>query len=93
MNDNTTEILTKEWNRSKIIWKHGLISATILGVAHSIPAYVVAPEVFNFSKAGIVKLVSIILASGILGACTYLIKSPLPPLPKELKNEETNSNS
>lgn len=61
------------------IWTHGLASAVILGVCHSVSVLIVAPESFNF-HTGFVKLLEVSLASGIIGAATYLTKSPLPPI-------------
>lgn len=83
-----TEIIRRKWKRNRILWTHGLIAAIILGVAHSVPPVLVAPETFNLHE-GLSKLGMVAIASGLLGAFTYLSKSPLPQLPKELEEEIT----
>ena len=78
-------VIRKKWGRNKLLWLYGLVSATILGITHSVTPMLVAPETFNFN-GGLKKLLTIVIVSGALGAFTYLSKSPLPALPKELQN-------
>lgn len=87
-----TIFINKKWKRNKIVWFYGLASATVLGISHSITPMIVAPETFNFN-GGLKKLGIVAMVSGLLGAMTYLSKSPLPALPKELLNEESKSDS
>lgn len=92
MSEAETEILKKKWRRNKILWTHGLVSAIILGVSHSIVPMFVSPDTFNL-KDGFGKLITIVVASGLLGTCTYLLKSPLPALPKEMLDEKNDSDT
>lgn len=86
MSDSETELIRKKWNRNRILWVHGLGSAVILGIAHSVTTVFVAPETFNFTT-GLAKLAQVATASGVIGAFTYLAKSPLPSLPTELATQ------
>ena len=86
MSDSETELIRKKWSRNRILWVHGLGSATLLGIAHSITPVVVDPATFNLTT-GLHKLLTMVVASGVLGAFTYLAKSPLPALPKELEDD------
>ena len=88
--ESNTVLLTKKWKRNKIIWIYGLTSATILGIAHSVIPTLAAPETFNLHQ-GLSKLLTIVAASGLLGALTFLSKSPLPALPKEYEQNETTN--
>lgn len=88
MSEQETDIIRRKWRRNRIVWSYGLASAIILGVAHSVPPALVAPETFNFHD-GWRKLLMVSIASGLLGALTYLSKSPLPPLPEEFSGDVT----
>lgn len=81
--------MQREWRMNVIRWSYKLTAATILGVSHSISPMVVSPETFNIHE-GLKKLLTIILVSGLLGAFTFLAKSPLPKLPKELNENDTD---
>lgn len=83
---NETEIIKRKWRRNRLLWIYGLVSASILGVAHSVTPAIVSPETFNFTT-GLNKLITVMIVSGVLGAFTYLAKSPLPALPKELESD------
>ncbi len=64
------------------VWLYSLFAALIGGAVNSVAATYVAPEVFNFSHAGLIKLGQLALAGGLLGLLTYLKQSPLPKLDK-----------
>lgn len=83
MSENT-DIFESKYKRNKILWKHGLYSGIILGIAHSITPVVIDPKTFNLTD-GFKSLITLIIASGVMGAATYLMKSPLPELPDEIK--------
>lgn len=59
-------------------WVHGLVAATIGGTVNAIVLIVADPITFNLS-AGLNKLLSVALVSGVFNACLYLKQSPLPP--------------
>lgn len=60
-----------------ILWLKGLISAVISGVATSVTMAIVDPATFNLQE-GLNKLITLATVSGIISACNYLKKSPLP---------------
>lgn len=59
-------------------WLHGLASAAIGAVGAAVPLVIVAPDTFNFTHAGWVKLGQVCLTSAVIAAAAYLSKSPLP---------------
>lgn len=66
-----------------VIWFYSMIAAVITGTAHSIAPILIAPQTFNLAE-GKTNLLSIFGISALIGVVTYIIKSPLPELPKEL---------
>ncbi len=60
-----------------IVWLKGLMAAIISGAAHSIAAMIIDPAKFNFST-GLKPIGEMALVSGIIGACLYLQRSPIP---------------
>ena len=60
-----------------MIWLKGLISATVSGAAASIGTMVAAPTDFNLG-AGLRRLLTVAVVSGIIGAANYLKQSPIP---------------
>ena len=60
-----------------IVWLKGLISATVSGAAASIGTMVAAPADFNLG-AGLRRLLTVAVVSGIIGAANYLKQSPIP---------------
>ena len=61
-------------------WLYGLASAAIGAAAGGITASVVAPESFNFSHAGLMKLAALCGVNALLAAAMYLKQSPLPAI-------------
>lgn len=61
-------------------WAYSLISACIGAAATGVTSMVVAPESFNFSHSGLIKLGEMCAANALLAAALYLQKSPLPPI-------------
>ncbi len=64
-------------NTKKIIWVKGLLSATISGAAASVGTMIAAPTDFNLG-AGLRRLITVAVVSGIIGAANYLKQSPIP---------------
>lgn len=71
------------------VWLYGLVSAIITGSAHAIVGAVVKPEVFNFG-AGLHDLLKLACGAGIVGASTYLMKSPLPAIKADIESQKGN---
>jgi len=67
--------------RSFEFWIYGLACSVIAGAANTLVLMVVDPKTFNLQ--GLSPLKEVAIVSGLFAAATYLIKSPLPPLPKE----------
>jgi len=67
--------------KSVRVWAHGLGAAAVGGGASAITAMVLDPEKFNLSDLWM--LAKAFLVSAIVSSAFYLVKSPLPPLPKE----------
>lgn len=61
-------------------WAYSLLSAAIGGAANSLGGFVVAPDVFNFSHAGLVKLGELALFGAAVPVLALLKQSPLPTL-------------
>ena len=66
------------------VWLRGLISAAVGGAANAAAAVYVAPDTFNFSGEGFVKLLQLAGAGALIALLGYLKQSPLPP-EKKLK--------
>ena len=65
-------------------WLHGLLSATVAGVASGIVMNLADPKDFNLSdRAAILRLVSVCVGLGLSHAGAYLAKSPVPELGDE----------
>jgi hypothetical protein len=60
-------------------WLHGLGSAFVGGGANVVATMAIDPEDFNIS-AGMHKVLTLWLASGLISAALYLKQSPLPQL-------------
>ncbi len=60
-----------------IVWFKGLLSATISGAAASAGTMIAAPADFNLG-AGLRRLITVAIVSGIIGAANYLKQSPMP---------------
>lgn len=61
-------------------WAYSLLSAAIGGAAGSLGGFVVAPDVFNFTHAGLQKLGELALFGAAVPVLTLLKQSPLPPM-------------
>jgi hypothetical protein len=61
-------------------WLYSLISACIGAAASGVTSMVVAPESFNMTHTGLIKLCEMCVANAILAAALYLKQSPLPGL-------------
>jgi len=75
------------------IWIKGLIAAGIAGGANSIAVVIVDPINFNL-QAGLNNLITVGIVSAIVGACLYLIKSPIfeyEPVRRKTSNTRTGS--
>ncbi len=59
-------------------WIYGLLATGISAGASCVTAGVIAPESFNFSHAGLVKLGTLCAVNAILAVALYLKQSPLP---------------
>lgn len=59
-------------------WLYALASAAIGGAAGSLGGFVVAPDVFNFSHAGLQKLGELALFGAAVPVLALLKQSPLP---------------
>ena len=59
-------------------WLRGLIGGFIGGAANSVSAVIIDPATFNL-QAGLSKLVSLAVVSGIVSAALFLAHSPIPP--------------
>jgi hypothetical protein len=84
--ESNTVMLTKKWKRNRTVWFHGLLSAAILGISHSVAPVLVAPDKFNVTSQW-KNLLIIMVVSGMLGAFTFLSKSPLPALPEDYEKD------
>lgn len=60
-------------------WLHGLIAAAVSSFSNGVALVVVAPDSFNFTKAGLIKLLQVSAVSSIIAIAAYLKQSPLPP--------------
>ena len=61
-------------------WAHSLFAAAIGGAASSLGSIFVAPETFNFSHAGLIKILQVALFGAVVPVLMLLKQSPLPPL-------------
>lgn len=61
-------------------WFYGLVSAFIGAASSAVTASIVAPESFNLSHAGLLKIGELCVVSGGVAVAMYLKQSPLPPL-------------
>jgi hypothetical protein len=61
-------------------WLYGLTAAAISAAATGVTLVIVAPESFNFSQAGLVKLGEVCAVNALLAVAAYLKQSPLPPI-------------
>lgn len=62
------------------VWLHSLAAAAIGGAASSLGGVLVAPNDFNFTHAGLVKIGELALAGALLPVLALLKQSPLPPM-------------
>ena len=58
-------------------WFVGLLSVIISSAASGVTAGIIAPESFNFSHAGLMKLGALCGVNALLAGANYLQKSPL----------------
>lgn len=85
--EGNTDIIRKEWSRSKAIWTHGLIAAFVGGFSGAGSAGIATFALGDgLNKAIECALVTWVFA-GASSAFLYLKQSPVPPLPKDLVNE------
>lgn len=69
-------------------WLHGLVSATVNGVASGVVLIIADPTVFNIYE-GRAKLVSTSIVFGLFGLANYLRQSPLwTPVEDEPEGDE-----
>jgi hypothetical protein len=61
-------------------WVYSILSAAIGGAANSLGGFIVAPSVFNFTHAGLLKLGELALFGAAVPVLALLKQSPLPPL-------------
>lgn len=61
-------------------WLYGLLAAAIGAVGSAVPLVIVAPESFNFSHAGLLKLAEMCAVNALLAVGLYLKQSPLPAI-------------
>ena len=59
-------------------WLYGLLATGISAGASGVTASVVAPESFNFTHAGLVKLGTLCAVNALVAVAFYLKQSPLP---------------
>lgn len=59
-------------------WIHGLIGGVIGASSNAVVTTIVAPQLFNFSHAGLINLAKVCGATAIFSAALYLKQSPLP---------------
>ncbi len=59
-------------------WLHAIIAAFIGGASGAAYAALIAPDTFNFSHAGIIKLSQMALLAGIVPVLAYLKQFPTP---------------
>ena len=62
------------------VWLYSLFSAGIGGAAGALGGVIVAPSVFNFSHAGLVKIGQLALFGFAVPVLTLLKQSPLPSI-------------
>lgn len=63
------------------LWLQGLGAALISGAATGITAALVAPDQFNFSKAGLGKLATMCGVNALISGAAYIKQSPPSPEP------------
>jgi len=62
-----------------IPWLKGLAAALITGAANALTLAVVDPTTFDYTDAaGLKRIVSVVVVSGVIAAAAYLKQSPLP---------------
>lgn len=59
-------------------WFHSLIAAVVGGAANTLSAVLVAPDQFNFSHAGMIKLAEMAGAGALISLVMFLKQSPVP---------------
>jgi len=62
------------------VWIYSLLSGGIGGAANSLGGVIVAPSVFNFTHAGLVKIGELALFGFAVPVLAFLKQSPLPPI-------------
>jgi len=75
--------------KSGLLWLHGLAAVFIGGAAHSVAGMVIKPGAFNLGAEWRSTL-ALAVASGVISAAAYLMRSPVPPLPETPTKEEHN---
>lgn len=82
--ESNTDIIKKEWSRSKAIWWHGLLGAMVGGFANA-GSSAFSSLVFGDDFKHSIERASVACVVGcFLAAFLYLKQSPVPPLPKDL---------
>lgn len=70
-------------------WIHALVATAISAAASGVTAGIVAPDQFNFTHTGIIKLAELCGVNALVAVAAYLKQSPLPSDTVELKKTET----
>lgn len=61
-------------------WLHGLVAAGITSFSTAASGLVVLPDVFNFSRPGLLNIVKLVTVPTAIAVFGYLKQSPLPAL-------------
>lgn len=70
-------------------WIHALVATAISAAASGITAGIVAPDQFNFTHSGLIKLGELCAVNALVAVAAYLKQSPLPAESVEFTKTES----
>lgn len=59
-------------------WLHSMVAGAIGGASSALVSALAAPDTFNFSHEGLVRLARVALLGGVVPVLMFLKQSPLP---------------